>query len=422
MRNKAKERIGMVFVASALVVAAPSFSFAGSCETAAAANPQMERLVNTDISNINKYVSQEAHFIRKDLTQTAQTEILARLDEFESNLLGWLNDWWTNRFHRALKRMTAQLATARTKHVEEVGFMMDAQLVNELLQKQQEMELEAKRRYAPSEGACQMDTAAVGMLKAQRLSKDLSRGLAQDNTGVQMNRKGTIAADARGAGMKALFDEYAKQFCDPSIGDQGCDAPGVTPQMHKDLGALLWGDKQTIDMSNVDNQIGVAAVLRYLASPLPPDPIPPRAVGGSGPNQALLQRRAHTARVNTIYNTVGTMLAERASGSGVNSKDLRTTAGKPLDAVSDSASYRELQQALGRERFYDPRYIVRLVQDPHILTREQGTIHAMRQQAMHDLYRRAEEMLFLTAADYASDLDGRIPGNAIGAAPMTPKK
>jgi hypothetical protein len=39
-------------------------------------------------------------------------------------------------------------------------------------------------------------------------------------------------------------------------------------------------------------------------------------------------------------------------------------------------------------------------------------------QLMNDLYRRAEESLFLEAAAYSLDLDKQMPSSAVQAAPM----
>jgi hypothetical protein len=400
-----------------LLVLLPARAFAG-CETPFSASPAMAQLAKEDTKTINDFIEQEKKFIDKDLTQTATYEMMSRLDEFDVNLLAWLNDWWKNRLLPSMKQMTKQLSAAQIDQTRTAGALMDAQLFSESASNKKQRQSEAHLRYRPSDMACQADTVSLGQTKAQQLSKAITRATAMDDAKRRGNDRGSISAAGRGAEMSSLWTEYVAHFCDNENGDKGCTQPGTMPGKHKDIPAMLWGDKQTIDLSNPENLIMMQAALHYLVYPLSSDPIPPGAVESADGHQAILVRRAESARTNAIYNVIGQMVGERVGGSGVNVQAIRAAAGIPVADASANASYREAQQALTKDRFNSPEYIVRMVNDPEQVVREQMTISAIRLQILNDIYRRSEELLFLSAAEYSRDLDKQIPSSAVSSAPL----
>jgi hypothetical protein len=190
----------------------------------------------------------------------------------------------------------------------------------------------------------------------------------------------------------------------------GCGGtPGTRAGEHTDIPSLLWGDKQTIDVSDAETQQVINAALRYLISPVTPDPIAEDVVNTPQGREALLQRRAQAGRVNTVYMVMSQMISERIGGSGVDTSEVRTAAGlPPADAATD-ASYREILNAVNKDRFHNPEYVVRIVSNPEQVVREKGAVTALLMQQMNDLYKRMEEMVFMEASVYAGELDGRVP-------------
>jgi hypothetical protein len=117
---------------------------------------------------------------------------------------------------------------------------------------------------------------------------------------------------------------------------------------------------------------------------------------------------------------MGRMLSERM-GSPIASpkaKNLREIAGVPKDDAADNPSYRELQEAMTKDRYNDPWYVVRLIEDPAQIAREQTTLDALRLQTMSDIYRRSEEMLFMEASEYSRDLTAPNRGRILQALPI----
>lgn len=411
---------------SALIAAfAVCFVLAGSdsaraqCETPAPATVAMQKLVFTDITNINKWVWQEWNFIDEDLTNTASVEVVTRMEEFETNILNWLNDWWTMRYLPAMKDMTKQLSSMQVEQTGHFGALMDAAIQNETKLAENERQVEAFRRYAPSETTCDVDSImAEGSTKAQKLGGAISRSYSKDASRVALNCVCKPSANGTAAQRTADYNEYVTYFCDPARGDQGCAAPGSMAGMNVDLPALLFSNKQSVDMSSPDARRMARVALRTLLHPEAPDVIPPSVISTAAGQEALLQRRAHAARVNTAYHAVGQLLGQRVEGSGVDSQTVRAASGVNASQASVNASYSELKQAMGKERFLNPEYIARLVQTPEQLVREQGAIKAIQLQSMNDNYKRLEEMVYIVGGNVAADLDERVPGNAIDSAPV----
>lgn len=405
---------GMAFVLGVSFL--PAKAFAG-CEMPWTASYHLGRLDDQTDQDIEDYTTQEENFITEILTNTATYEMSARLEEFDTNIRRAL-DWWWEQLLPAMKRMTAQLSTAQIDQTRAIGSMIDAQLMDEGARLMAEKQREAHQRYAPSEAACQIDSVGPGQNKAFHISRALNRGLSMDDTLRRGNTKGTISDAGRGQEKQHLWQEYKSSFCDNTAGDQGCTSPGATPGAHKDIPGMLWGDKQTIDASNSQNVTAIQAALRYLIYPFSSDPIMPTAVDSVNGHYGVLYRRSEEARVNTVYNAVGQMIAERVGGSGVDTQAMRVSSGIPAGQASNNASYREIQEALTKDRFTNPQAIVRMIEDPAQMGRQQQAFNILRLQIMNDIYRRSEEMLFMAAAEYGRDLDKQMPSSAKESTPL----
>jgi hypothetical protein len=379
------------------------------CETGSDSNQAMDMLVEQDIDNINLFIVQEENFINQILSNSAFTQLASRFQLFSQHFEEGLTDWWKE-FFTALKGMTEELHVAQLDQTRSVGAFMDAQLMTQEQSRRGDSIINAHRRYAPSVLACEIDSAGPGLAKSIQVSRALNRGLAMDDQPRRANAIGSISSADIAHEIDMTWQEYVTKFCDNTMGDQGCTTPGTIAGKHRDIPDLLWGNKQTIDPSNKDNLLAMQASLRYLVNPLTSGPLLAPVVRADGGYQELLVRHAEMGYTNTIYNVLGGMLSERIGGSGVNAQAMRTAAGiTPADA-STNASYRELQETMTRDRYNNPQYVVRMVEDPAQVAREQGTLNALRLQTMNDLYRRSEEMVFMEAAEYSRDLGRQRPG------------
>lgn len=420
--NKRKTGVFVPAIALALafpVLFAPSAARA-QCENSFTATSTFNQMAQDIADDLNDFIEQEENFIEDKITNTAKNEVITRLEEFDQNIREGLSVWWREHFEPALKEMTTQLHASQIDQSRAYGSMMDAQNQNEYMQDLQKREVEAVRRYQPNEMSCQLDSIALGDIssgsssggvgKAARMARASARALAKQSQPRRQNAQGTPAGRSTAAEQNERWEEYIARFCDPDKGGQGCDgAPGDLAGRHVDLPSLLWGDRQTIDATSPDNQLVVDSVLKYMLAPKSLPPVPENVVQAPAGQQMLLRRRTLTARQNTIYNSVALMIGQRLSGSNVNTQEVRTASGLPAADASTDASYAEIVHAVSKDRFHNPQYIVRLIESPEQVIREQGTVNAVRLQQMNELYKRMEEMVFMEVSAHASAMDMDIP-------------
>jgi hypothetical protein len=385
---------------------APARAYA-QCENPFNATNQFNQMAKDIVKELNDFIQQEENFIDEKLTHTATYEMELRLYEFDTNTRKALTDWWNARFLPDLRKMTQQLSAARLDQTKALGQMMDAENLNETMHDYQRREAEAFHRYQPSEMACTLDTQGPGTGKAYRISRAFAAGAVKDSTDARLLKKGTPGAKGIGALQNWKWNEYISKYCDPELNDQGCTTapdPDLAGR-NRDLPGMLWGVHETVDMKLPENRNAFNAVMDYFVGPAAMDPIPPSVLKGTNGRQAMLSRRADTARINTIYNTIAQMMSERVGGSEVDVQSLREQGGLPPGDASTDASYREIQQAMTKDRFRSDNYITSLVNNPASLVRTEGAINAIKMQQMNDIYHRIEERVFMEAATYSKVLD-----------------
>jgi hypothetical protein len=402
------------------VVLSSGTAFA-QCENSFTATSTYNQMAQDIASDLNDFIEQEENFIEDKITNTAKHEVIERLDEFDRNIRNGLSTWWREHFEPALKEMTTQLHASKIHQTQALTSLVDARLQNEHMQDLQRREIQAMRRFAANELTCQIDSVAQGQTKAVRMGRAAARAMATDSQPRRMNAAGSESVRGPGAEQRERWEEYTSRFCDPEKGGQGCaGTAGDLAGRHVDLPRLLWADKLTLDMTSPDNKVVVDAVIKYMLSPQSVKPIPEEMVSSPPGQQALLEQRTLTARHNVLYNAVAMMIGQRMGGSGVNTQDMRVAAGLPPMGESMDASYAEIMHAVTKDRFHNPEYIVRLVQNPEQVVREQGAVGAVRLQQLNDFYKRTEEMVFLEATAYAAQLDKRVPKLPVSAVPLRP--
>ena len=414
MKNTVK--IYVLTLIMVLFFSPPTFA---QCEPITTAQNQMN-LLNTETNDlINDWLDQIRNFIYDDLKVTATEEVIERFDEFHDNVLLALNEW-AEALLLEMKEMTKQLSLVRIDQSKELGHQMDARVQNETVVMGQRKEVEAIRDMAPADTTCEVDSTAIGLSKGHKMARGIARGLANDAALDSTNSAGTPSEFGLGAQLKQMWDDYVALYCWPESGDQGCTTAGTYPGFNNDLPGLLFGDKLTIDMSDPDQQKIARDAQKYLIQPFSPDVIDGSVVDTTAGIQATLQRRAKLARINTVFNLTGQMIGERTGGTGVDTQNMRTVAGTQAADAAVDASYREIMQAVSRERFSNPEYIFRMVNFPAAVVREKNAINAIRLQQMSDLYKRLEEMLWTEAAILAAKLDRRMPDSAVETKPLRP--
>ena len=403
-------------LAALLFMVTPAFA---QCEDPNASNAAISGMVAPDITTVNNFITAQQTYTSSGFFSTAFVKITDRLYQFTKNFSDWVDKWWENDFSPDLKDMTKELHVAVVDQTHALGNFTNAQVMLEEQDRKAHALISSLHRYSPAGLSCDIDETGPGLARSFQISRAVNRGLGMDDVPRHANDKNSLSASGKAEETKALWTEYVQKFCDNTMGDLGCTQPGTIAGRHKDIPALLWGTKQTIDPANPDNLLTLQASLRYLINPLSPEPIQKDVAEKSVTGHfALLSRRAELAYANTIYNVMGQMLSERIGGSNVDAQTLRAAAGvTPADA-STNASYRELEETMTHDRYNNPQSLVRLMENPVQMAREQDTLNALRLQTMNDIYRRSEEMLFMEAAEYSRDLYKQVPHAALSSAPI----
>lgn len=433
------------FVAASAFIAPRPALASGLCESASSAEDSFNDMNQDIVDDYNNALEQIQWFIDLKLMDTAKQEMMERLDEFQRNFGAGFKEWWHDNdegddpepkgLYEHLKPFTQQLAQARIEQTLHLGQQVDAQIINETALRLQEQRVKAQETYAVNKSACQVDTMGAAQSAAQTASRAVARGFTMDNQQRTLNSRPSgpapttpgayrdqyniakAASISPAAEQAAIFKEYQDYFCDPANGGQGCTTAGPLAGKNTDLGGLLWGNKQSAKLDNSpegeNNRRIRNAVLRTMISPRTAPPVPKDVTEKTPGQEEILRRRAHAARVNTIYNVVSQILADRveSSAAGITADEIRTASGVDPSDASVSPSYREIQEAMSRDRFVHPEYTSRLLGSPTEIAREEVGVNAVRMQQMNDLYKRLEEMVFMEAAVYAEELDGRMPGD-----------
>lgn len=377
------------------------------CENPAAATASMQALMMAETMHINQYTRQEINFLDKDLKETATKEVMDRFDQFRNNILDALNSY-AERLIPEMRDMSKQLSTFEVDQTRQLGSFDDARLQNDTLRRQGALRAQVKRESSPSTSACVVDSLGPAQSRGYRIGRAVARALAHDALQEQAGA-GAVGARGSAAMVTAVEADFQDKFCDLGNGDQGCLKEGPLAGRNNDLSSLLWEDRQTIDLSTPENKAILETVVRNIAGPLPPNPIARQDVRSAKGFQEKMRRRAERARLNTIYNAIGQMTGQHVGGTGANVQDIRAGAGASGENASTDASYSEINRAVTRDRFSDPRYLFNMVNDPAGLVREQGALNAMRLMTISDLYKRTEEMVWIEGSVLGAMLDARMP-------------
>jgi len=372
--------------------------------------------------NINNFDTQEGNYINKSYDAIYYL-IKKRLMEFRKNTINWFSDWVVNRLQPAMKDMMQQFSVNYMEQVMIISKVIDAKQIIEHYQNADEMRISSQQRYEPSVSAGMLDTFGPSLTKGYQASKAVSRSLMRSQMDSYSNTKGSLSAGGKVATFGTVWDDYKNYFCDSSKGDIGCD--GVTPDpeiagRNRDIGSVLWGQAQTLDISDKKNRLILDYAARFIAYPDVSEVIVPGTDITLPMKEEMLKRRAAKARNNVAYFALTQMLGERVSGAGSAAStyinEVREAADVNPDKIAPNPSYREISETLNRDRFYMPDYFVSLASNniPQLM-REQVAIGANRLQLMDDMYRRQEELLLIEAADYSRDMDFREPSIAMDA-------
>lgn len=399
-----RRKIAAVLLLAVLMAPVLPRAAHAQCENPAIATAATQALAAAQTVNINQYLQQEVNFTTYKLNQTATEEVMTRMDEFRQNILDALNKY-AETILPPMRDQAKQAGVIDVDQTRAIGPFLDARLQMEVINRKNVMESEVNLEFDPAVSSCVLDNYASAQIKGARLARAVAGGMGRDMDDRRSIQPGSTAARGPLATTSRLAAEQVAKYCDPDRGDQGCKTKGPFAGRNNDFGDLVWGEKQTLNGEDVEI---ARAVINNLVNPYSDELIPKNMVTSASGKQAMMTRRASRARLQTIYNAVGQMIGERMGGTGANTQDLRTAAGVPAEKAATDSSYREIGEAMTRDRYTDPQFLFQMANSPATLVRETGAINAVRMTQLSDIFKRTEEMVWMEGALLGDMLDRRM--------------
>lgn len=395
----------MFFSAVNKVIASPATGCVDALDDETVMSPAAISMAAT----MNAYLAQENSFISSAYDSVSYM-VLNRLEDLEKNTEAWLTDWALNRLQPILKDMMQQVSVNYMEQALMSYKIKDASLIVDYKREMEKLRLEARDNYEPSADAGRIDTFGPGQTKSYRFSKALGHALLKEQMDLYANKKDTSGAKGQVGVIDGMWQDYKNYFCNSQRGDIGCDGAPVDLEVaskNRDISAILWGQKQSLDITNVPERTLMRSAMSYMLYPEVNNPMPLKEPYSIESKEEFLKRRMDRARVNTLYYALSQLLSERAVGSGVSYvAEVREAAKVDPGKISSNPSYREISEALNRDQFYMLQYFVKMSSKSTAqITRDQVAMGATRLQLMSDLFNRHEELLLMMAADYSKDLD-----------------
>jgi len=302
-----------------------------------------------------------------------QDVIKQKIKEVTNNQTAWWDTFWYYNLLPAMKDMTNQLNTMDVQHsggMGEFADIADFNRTNRILQDQEQV---SNREQRPSQTICSVATGAGGMTRADTFRRAYAAEAPAEKQPRSANAKGSSLAQGSGADIKARWDDYTTNYCDPdyNAGASGCTTAGG--QMNRDLdvsGEVF--EKDTIDLTDSDTKKAVDALIENIAEPHVPSPVRPSALKGSAGQRHLLAARAYQARRQTIYDALYYIIANRAPGSKMKDflESMKGAAGYDPSMISDNPSHNEVMQVMMADRFRSGSYAFQQVDEPENNARE----------------------------------------------------
>lgn len=383
------------------------------CENPATSAPPINALLSAELGMIPTVEAKLTPFWTTDFA-TATTDMAKRIKEFTDEIRDVLADWWNDNMLPSMKLATSELATARPDQSMIRGNFVEAASQVKTQMKFQEKTVEQERRLRLSDHMCPVATAAPALAENERMSRAVATALSMEDSPRRRGQQGSVSANGRGGERQAQWKTYRDTFCDPdeNNGNAGCATKGLLAGQDTDVNSLLWGEKQTIDFATggvgTDNKLVADTAIQNMLSPVTPEPLPPAALATPEGRREMMRRRSLEARQRTAYNAMARILGTRTGGvARPEAAAVRMAALNPSDpsVVSSNPSYKELMDAMVRDRYRQPDYLIKLVDEPEAIIREQGNIKSLQLQQMNEIYKRMEELLVLKAAELGQELD-----------------
>ncbi|MDI1228624.1 MAG: hypothetical protein PSY14_13165 [bacterium] len=337
-------------------------------------------------------------------TQVTQALLNAALKAFETRLYNRLRDFWDD-YLEALQNMTGQLNSSLADGTRNMNSLFDTSNMTLNQRSLQQIEVQAKKQFQPTNEGCRFDTAAKYMATTTRTAKAISTGLGKENTGVALNGTGSDAQKGPGQLAAVRWNRYRTLFCDDRMngGKAGCAAGNPLVNAHVTPSKTLFG-RETIPMNTDPNyKLAVNELVYNLIGYEAPAPIPQDALAAPSLKDRRQEQRAYATQMDAVGALIYDVVGERTPGEAAPEvQALRQSQG--ITDANARPSDREIRQST-LEQLWNPSYYVDLQDSSSTTNRKEVFLQAYNLMLIYKLVDKTEKMANVFVAETSNWLD-----------------
>ncbi len=337
-------------------------------------------------------------------TQITQALLNAALKAFETRLYNRLRDFWDD-YLEALQDMTAQLNSSLNDGTRNMNSLFDTSNMTMNQRTVQQVEIQAKKQFQPTNEGCRFDTAARYMATTTRTAKAMSSGLGKDFTGVGMNGTGSDAQKGPGQLAQVRWNRYRTLFCDDRMngGRAGCAAGNPLVNAHVTPSKTLFG-RETIPMNTDPNyKLAVNELVYNLIGYEAPAPIPVDGLAAPSLKDRRQEQRSYATQMDAVGALIYDVVGERTPGQAAPEvQALRQSQG--ITDANPKPSDREIRQST-LEQLWNPSYYVDLGDSDSTTNRKEVFLQAYNLMLIYKLVDKTEKIANVFVAETANWLD-----------------
>lgn len=337
-------------------------------------------------------------------TQVTQALLNAALKAFETRLYNRLRDFWDD-YLEALQDMTAQLNSSVNDGTRNMNSLFDTSNMTLNQRTVQQVEIQAKKQFQPTNEGCRFDTAARYMADAGRTGKAMSAGLGKSYTGIGLNGARSDAAKGPGQLAAVRWNRYRTLFCDDRMngGKAGCAAGNPLVNAHVTPSKTLFG-RETIPMNTDPNYaLAVNELIYNLIGYEAPAPIPQDALAAPSLKDRRQEQRAYATQMDAVGALIYDVVGERTPGQpAAEVQALRQSQG--ITDANPRPSEREIRQST-LEQLWNPSYYVDLQDSSSTTNRKEVFLQAYNLMLIYKLVDKTEKIANVFVAETANWLD-----------------
>lgn len=316
---------------------------------------------------------------------------------------------------RAMMMMTEQLTAVAMQQMFIVGSFFDAKHQLETQRLFQQLHAQAHKDYHPSEGVCEVGTAARALAASDRKAEFNMIALGQHSMQRQLLSNKTSAGVGTAGDVSDRVEKFKTTYCDPADNNSGldtmCGGGGAADRRNKDVDftraieapLTLQVDFTNGTASNPDEEDVIALSKNLFAHTL--FRTLPETYLKVGKNQEkYLDGRAVMAKRSVAQNSFNALVGMKSEGSGGSTAFLGAILRElamPDDEIrevlgSERPSYFAQMELLTKKIYQNPDFYTNLYDKPVNVARKGVAMQAIQLMQDRDLYRsqlRTESML-----------------------------